>query len=82
MLVAYWINKSGNDNRPNWRQFYCDDESDMDNLPTSFKDGMRQKIDTSAHKPCSIGSECLCIKTGKIVVLGSDDVWHDFIQGW
>lgn len=37
--MAYWINQAGNKNRPNWRQFYCDADSDISNLPKSKSDG-------------------------------------------
>ena len=47
--MAYWINKSGNNNHSSWRKFYCDSDADIANLPTSENEGMKQYKDTTAH---------------------------------
>lgn len=39
--MAYWINQAGNSTRPNWRQFYCDADSDIGNLPKSDTEGVK-----------------------------------------
>lgn len=73
--MAYWINKSGNASRPNWKQFYCDNTEDVAALPSSVAEGTQQEIDSSAHKICSVGSECLVIGTSDVYVLSSSNVW-------
>ena len=73
--MAYWINQAGNSTRPNWRQFYCDADSDIDNLPTSTTEGVKQDVDSMAHKCCSVGSECLSLETSSVYVLNSSNKW-------
>lgn len=73
--MSYWINKIGNSNRANWRQFYCDKDNDIDNLPNSATKGKFQEVDTNAYETCSIGSVCKVLETGKIFVLGSNNIW-------
>lgn len=73
--MAYWINQAGNKNRPNWRQFYCDTDTDIANLPTSDTEGVKQDGDSTAHKACSVGSECLVLGTTSVYVLNSSDNW-------
>ena len=73
--MAYWINQTGNKNRPNWRQFYCDTDTDIKNLPTSSVAGVKQDENSTAHKCCSVGSECLVLGTTSVYVLNSSDEW-------
>lgn len=73
--MAYWINQAGNSTRPNWRQFYCDADTDIANLPTSATEGVKQDGDSAAHKACSVGSECLVLGTTSVYVLNSSDEW-------
>ena len=73
--MAYWINQSGSDNRPNWRQFYCDTDTDVENLPTSRSNGVKQDGDSTASEACSIGSECLVLDSASVYVLNSSDKW-------
>lgn len=73
--MAYWINQAGNSTRPNWRQFYCDTDTDIANLPTSDTEGVKQDGDSTAHKACSVGSECLVLGTTSVYVLNSSDNW-------
>ena len=40
--MAYWINKHGNNTRPAWCQFYCDNDTDIANIPTSKNEGVKQ----------------------------------------
>ena len=75
--MAYWINQAGNNNRANWRQFYCDTDTDIKNLPTSIAEGTKQDVDIVAHKKCSIGSECMSLTTSKVYILGSDNIWKE-----
>lgn len=73
--MAYWINQAGNRNRPDWRQFYCDADTDVTNLPTSKSEGVKQDGDSTAHKRCSVGSECLVLGSTSVYVLNSSDTW-------
>ncbi len=75
--MAYWVNQAGNNNRAGWRQFYCDTDADVQNLPTSITEGIKQNADTVAHKKCSIGSECLTLSASKVYILGSDNTWKE-----
>lgn len=73
--MAYWINKSGNNNHSSWRQFYCDSDTDIANLPTSESEGVKQEMDSTAHRKCCIGSECLSLSTTTVYVLNSANEW-------
>lgn len=77
--MAYWINQSGNKNRPNWRQFYCDADIDILSLPTSMTEGKKQDVDTTAYKCCSVGSECLALETMSVYVLNSSNIWSKLV---
>lgn len=77
--MAYWINQAGNSTRPNWRQFYCDADSDIANLPTSAAEGIKQDSDSTAHKACSVGSECLVLGTTSVYILNSSDEWGKIV---
>ena len=73
--MAYWINKSENNNHPSWRQFYCDSDTDIANLPTSENEGVKQEMDSTAHRKCCVGSECLSLSTTTVYVLNSANEW-------
>lgn len=73
--MAYWINKYGNNNHPTWCQFYCDSDEDIANLPTSENEGVKQDKDTTAHRKCCVGSECLSLATASVYVLNSANEW-------
>lgn len=75
--MAYWINQVGNSNHANWKSFYADADDDIQSLPTSIYEGDKQSIDPTAHKKCSIGSECMSLSSSKVFVLGSDNVWKE-----
>ena len=77
--MAYWINQAGNSTRPNWRQFYCDADSDISNLPKSKSDGIKQDGDSTAHKACSVGSECLVLESISVYILNSSDEWEKIV---
>ena len=47
--MAYWINAAGNSIRPNWRQFYCDADTDISNLPTSFYRRFKNRAEIQRH---------------------------------
>lgn len=79
--MAYWINsvyKPGN-NATNYREFCCDNVSDVQELPNYKNSGTPQEIDgyidTVSCKPCALGSECIVLDEGgntTVFKLGSD----------
>lgn len=73
--MAYWVSNAKNDTKPDWRQFYCDSEADVKNLPTSIKEGVEQDIDFTAHRKCAIGSECVTLSNVGIYILNSANEW-------
>lgn len=74
--MAYWIIEAGNSNNANYRGFYCDYLSDISKLPTQTKEGAPQEGDTVSSKPCSAGSNCVCLENSNVYVLGKDtDQW-------
>ena len=75
--MAYWINQIGNSNRANWKSFYCDTDDDIALLPTANSFGIKQDVDPTAHKKCSIGSECMSLSSAKVFILGSDNTWKE-----
>ncbi len=74
----YWIDESSQA-RGTGKQidFYCDDASDVQNLPTSSSPGVQQGDDTVSCKPCGIGSFCLCIGESSGYILNSNDQWTE-----
>ena len=75
--MAYWIRSAGSDTRSGHRTFYMDSDSDLINLPTSKKEGVKQDVDSTANHKCAIGSEALSIGSGKVYVLNSSDEWKE-----
>lgn len=76
--MAYWIQKPAtNENNSGYRFFYCEEESDVANLPTSTQDGVQQENDTVSNKRCAVGSEACVISTGNVYVLQkTTDTWE------
>lgn len=71
--MAYWIQKtSDNHNVSEYKLFYCDYASDIADLPRFGIPGKEQKDDSIASKPCSYGSECICLQNSCNYVLGKD----------
>lgn len=73
--MAYWINQAGNSNRANWRQFYCDTDADVQNLPTAVSDGIAQEKDTASRHKCSVGSVAISLETSNTFILNSNNKW-------
>lgn len=75
----YWLdhNQSSTNSQ---KVFYCDDESDIEMLPTSRSPGEPQgykSVDPTVvqNAPVVIGSQCLVISTGEVYMLNSQDIW-------
>ena len=74
----YWIDESSQARGVGeQRDFYCDDTSDVQNLPTSHSPGVQQGDDTVSCQPCGIGSFCLCIGSSSGYILNSYDIWTE-----
>ena len=72
----YWIDESSQARGVGeQRDFYCDDASDINNLPTSSSMGVQQGDDTVSCQPCGKGSFCLCIADATGYFLNSSDLW-------
>lgn len=63
--MSYWIQKTGNNDNANYKEFRCDKRNDVTTLPT------QKKIGTN-NETCSIGSECLCLEDSSVWILGTD----------
>lgn len=74
--MAYWIHESGNRNNSMWRYFMCDHVDEINDLPTTNREGVSQPNDTICKNKCAPGSQCLCLEDGSVWVLGKDtDKW-------
>ena len=74
----YWIDTSSNSSMrgvPAQISFYCDDQSDISNLPTSSTEGVQQGDDTTSCRKCAKGSQCLCLSSSEVYMLNSNDEW-------
>lgn len=68
----YWIDQGSYTNQ---RSFYCDNESDIANLPKMDTEGVKQGDDDVSYLPCAKGSSCLCLGNSSLYILGSNNVW-------
>lgn len=71
----YWINGNNHEMVGGCRSFYADTVDDIDNLPTSTREGVPQGNDTLAHKKVKKGSTCLVINPASYFMLNSEDEW-------
>ena len=75
----YWLDQTQSSTNSQ-KLFYADTESDIENLPTSKKFGVKQDYTytdptVEAERPVLIGSQCLVIETGDIFMLNSNNIW-------
>lgn len=72
----YWLDVTQNyTGYPLIRNFFCDEPSDIANLPTSTTEGVQQGSDTVSCQKVNAGSSCLCIGSGELYMLNSSDTW-------
>lgn len=71
----YWINPNNPDMRGNCRAFYADNVSDVSNLPTSSREGVKQGNDNISCQKVEKGSSCLVVGASKYYMLNSQDQW-------
>lgn len=70
----FWIQDSNSYGKPkDYKMFYADYESDIDNLPKFGIDGKQESNTTVENHPTGYGSECLVIETGELYILSRDD---------
>lgn len=73
--MAYFFN-TGEKNRQ--VQFVCDTEADIAGLPTSVTEGSPSVAVGNAYQRVAIGSMALCIDTGDLYVLDTNNIWSKF----
>ena len=61
---------SGKPNTATIKEFLCDTESEVTQLPHIKSDG------NGLSEWCSAGSTAICIDPLSVYILGNDDVWH------
>jgi hypothetical protein len=80
--MAYWLDSSQSyAGSPVQRDFWCDTDSDIQNLPTSAHEGVQQGEDTVSCQKCEKGSTCFCISPTKLYILNSQDEWVEAKKG-
>ena len=70
--MAFWINSS-NENRVDLKEFYCDSEKDIINLPAKEKG--KGGLNDTDNERCDIGSTCFVIDACKLYILNSNRIW-------
>ena len=73
--MAYFIDYNNSYVPGKQVSFFCDTPDDIQNLPTSRREGVPQSGDTSVDDKVVAGSTCLCISTGDVYMLNSNDEW-------
>ena len=72
----YWLDTTQEyTGTPGIRNFFCDDPSDIPNMPTSTSEGVQQGDDTVSCQMVNPGSFCLCIGSSEGYMLDSSDNW-------
>jgi hypothetical protein len=76
--MAYWIDEtdpirySGTSRQVS---FYIDTSADVASLPGINRRGVQQGDNTVSCQPVGPGSSALCIGSGTLFILNSEDVW-------
>ena len=55
--------------------FIADDTEDIQDLPTSSREGKKYDVDSSVDDKVAAGSTCLVISTSDVYMLNSNDEW-------
>ena len=71
----YWINPNNPDMRGGCKAFECDSQSDIQNLPTSSREGVQQGDDIISCQKVAKGSTCMCMNPSSYYKLNSHDEW-------
>ena len=67
--MAYWIQYSGTRESSRRRGYMCENISDIDDLPTQTRPGVKQINDTVSSDVCAYGSEAYVIEDGSRYIL-------------
>ena len=77
-----WLQEYGNKsgaNRPDYKLFYCENDSDVDYAPTLTEQGNVEyyvdKTDSTALEPVKIGDQILIWGTGDLKTMMPDNRW-------
>ena len=81
--MAYWIQEFGGNgkNSQQYRLFYCETETDVQDLPNMTDEGVPQG-DSVSHKPCPAGCEALVLDTGTVYTLRKTTNNWKKLGGW
>ena len=71
----YWINPNNSDMAGGCRSFEADTTADVQNLPTSTREGVQQGDDIISCQKVQKGSTCLVISPATYYKLNSQDEW-------
>ena len=75
--MAYWYDDLSA-RQPTSRRvidFVCDTNADIQDLPTSSKEGVPQQGDSTLHQKVEKGSSCMVIDASTLWMLNSEDRW-------
>lgn len=73
--MAYWIAAGSNPGASRQVQFMMDTNDDVQNLPTSTANGVKQGNDSVSYLPVGKGSMAFSIASGSIFGLNSSNQW-------
>ena len=74
----YWIDESDPakySGTSHQVSFYIDSTADIQNLPGINQYGVQQGDDTVSCRPVGAGSSALCIASGSLYILNSENRW-------
>ena len=72
----YWLDTSQKYiGSPAQQSFYADTVDDIQNLPTSTKEGVKQGTDSTSYRKTAKGSSCFVIGSSEVYMLNSNDEW-------
>ena len=74
--MAYWIDHNTGDVPEGQFSYFCDEPSDIPDLPTSQHEG-KDMGDRVTNRKCKPGSFCLCIGDSSGWILNSLDEWKE-----
>ncbi len=72
--MAYWLDPLAKC-VGNLKEFYCDETSDIADMPTTSTEGTPQSDDSTIHHTVAKGSSVYCIGDSSIYILNSQDIW-------
>ena len=73
--MAYWYDEYAFEHDEGRVYFMMDSDADIENLPTSSREGVKQGTDNVTNEKVSIGSYAYSIESGSKFMLNSNDIW-------